>query len=192
MKLEKAFSIILLLLFTFLACFVYAAPSTTSNLRHKSKVMLIINNTAHSKHDKKLNEIMDNELHKKIDVLYREESAEKFLTNFSGKDTSKLTLDEFLENVNGCQSDYVVYTELKKLDKSTNYNFIYHGKKVTATFYVRIVDVKNKKELYSTEFHLTAEDSTDYYFVGSGSVSKKALKSVLFRAGEAISTYLPL
>ena len=37
-----------------------------------------------------------------------------------------------------------------------------------------------------------AEDSTDYFFIGSGSVAQKALDAILFRAGEAISVKLPL
>lgn len=161
-------------------------------VRQKSTVMLIINNIADSKHNDALNEIMFEELHKKIDVLYKEEPADEYTEEFLHKDNSVLSAEDMCKKIESCKSDYLIYAELKELNKTTNFNFVYHGKEIAATFYIAILDIKNHKYLYRSEYTLVAEDSTDYFFVGSGSVSKKALKKVLFRAGEAISAHLPL
>lgn len=180
----------------FIICFCFMqnveANSYNSNIRQKSTVMLIVNNIADSKHNDALNKIMYEELHQKIDVLYKEESADKYIGLFLNKDNSVLTAEDMYKKVNDCKSDYLIYAELKELNKKTNFNFVYHGKEIAATFYIAILDIKNCRYLYKSEYTLAAEDSTDYFFVGSGSVSKKALKKVLFRAGEAISTHLPL
>ena len=63
---------------------------------------------------------------------------------------------------------------------------------MTASLVLRIMDVKNSKELYHSKYAIESKDTTDYWFIGNGSVAKKALDSVLFRAGEAISVHLPL
>ena len=155
-------------------------------------MLLIINNIANSKHDKALNQLMHEKLQAKLDVIYRQEDSTPYLKNFVGQENSVLPIDELLQKASDSKSDYLVYAELKKIDKDTNFNLIYHGKEVNITFCIRIIDIKNKQELYSSEYSLGAKDSTDYFFVGSSSVAKKALEKVLFRAGEAISTYLPL
>lgn len=94
--------------------------------------------------------------------------------------------------VDGCGADYFVYTELQPITKETHFNFIYFDKNVETGLVLRIVDLKNDKELYNKKYLMKAEDSTDYFFIGSGSVAQKALDAILFRAGEAISVKLPL
>lgn len=168
------------------------ANNIKNQSREKSQVLLIINNIAHSKHDKVLNKLMNERLQEKIEVIYRQENNKPYFDSFIGQENSILSLDEILEKVKKSKSDYLVYAELKQINKDTDFNLIYHGKEVSVTFYLRIVDIKNRKDLYSSEYSLMAKDSTDYFFVGSSSVAKKALEKVLFRAGEAISTYLPL
>lgn len=175
-----------------LGCSTVFANVSVSNTRQKSQVLLIINNIANSKHDKALNQLMHEKLQAKLDVIYRQEDSTPYLKNFVGQENSVLPIDELLQKASDSKSDYLVYAELKKIDKDTNFNLIYHGKEVNITFCIRIIDIKNKQELYSSEYSLGAKDSTDYFFVGSSSVAKKALEKVLFRAGEAISTYLPL
>lgn len=160
--------------------------------RQKSTVLLIINNMANSKHDKKLTEIIKEALHKKIDNLYQQENVALFSKNFLGADNSQLSVQDIISKIEGTSSDYLIYAELKSLRNDTEYNIIYYTKKITLTFFIRIVDVKNKKDLYYDDFQITATDTTDYFFVGSGSVAKKALDGVLFKAGEIISCYLPL
>lgn len=170
---------------------VFAADYTQPE-RAKSTVLLVINNMARSKHDVKLNKIMDEELHKKIDGIYKEESSEQLRWHFLGRDCSNLREDQIAAKLSKSKSDYLIYAQLNGLDKKTKYNLIYHGKKVIASFYIRLYDIKRGKDLYFTEYQLAAEDTTDYFFIGSGSVSRKALHSVLFRAGEVISAHLPL
>ena len=170
-------------------CSICLANTTT---RDKSQVLLIINNISESKYSKALNKMMDEELHKKINGIYEEKSAEKFLNNFKNTAACKIPLQSILSKIDGSSSDYLIYAELKPFNKNTEFNFVYYDKEITATFAIRIIDIKNKKELYKSEYSLTAKDSTDYFFIGSGSVSKKALEKVLYRAGEAISVYLPL
>lgn len=185
---KTSFLLFVLLSFTFIA----ANLNNCFAERQKSTVLLLINNTAHSKHDKKLNTLMLETLHKKIDVIYHEENPGKFVENFYGKEQSKLSLDEMLAKLSGSTADYLVYVELKALDKDSDFNLIYYSKEVTATLFVRLIDMKNEKELYRDEFTMTSKDTTDYFFIGSGSVSKKALNSALFKAGEIISCHLPL
>ncbi len=188
---KLAVLVALSIIFT-LGCSTVFANASASNTRQKSQVLLIINNIANSKHDKALNQLMHEKLQAKLDVIYRQEDSTPYLKNFVGQEISVLPIDELLQKVSDSKSDYLVYAELKKIDKDTNFNLIYHGKEVNITFCIRIIDIKNKQELYSSEYSLGAKDSTDYFFVGSSSVAKKALEKVLFRAGEAISTYLPL
>ncbi len=190
----KKYLICSILLLILGCCFVHDVYAGTynSNVRQKSTVMLIINNIADSKHNDALNKIMYEELHKKIDVIYKEEDSNAYVKEFLNKDNSILSAEDMCRKIGTCKSDYLIYAELKELNKTTNFNFVYHGKKIAATFYIAIVDIENRSYLYNSEYTLTAEDSTDYFFVGSGSVSKKALKKVLFRAGEAISAHLPL
>lgn len=188
---KLAILVALSIIFT-LGCSTVFANASASNTRQKSQVLLIINNIANSKHDKALNQLMHEKLQAKLDVIYRQEDSTPYLKNFVGQENSVLPVDKLLQKVSDSKSDYLVYAELKKIDKDTNFNLIYHGKEVNITFCIRIIDIKNKQELYSSEYSLGAKDSTDYFFVGSSSVAKKALEKVLFRAGEAISTYLPL
>ena len=183
--------LIIALLFVFNCSYVFA-NTHNAQLRTKSQVLLIINNIAHSKHDKALNQLMNEKLQEKIDVIYRQEDSTPYIKNLVGQENAKLTVEEIINKIAGSKSNYLIYAELKHIDKDTNFNLIYHGKEVEVTFYLRIVDIKNKKDLYASEYSLKAEDDTDYFFVGSGSVAKKALEKVLFRAGEAISVYLPL
>lgn len=193
LKNKKIFKFIAVL--TLIGCYLFNIIGNCyayNDAREKSKVLILINNIANTKHDKALNEIMYKELHKKIDGIYFEEDNQKYLKSIEGKDNSQLTVTEMLEKINDSDSDYLIYAELKRIDKKSDFNFVYYDKEVTATFCLRIIDIKNKKELYSSEYSMTAEDSTDYFFIGSASVAKKAIKKVMFKAGEAISVYLPL
>lgn len=186
-KLKKILIIIISVIFLLDSSLVFA-----DNIRTKSKVLVIINNIANTKNDKALNKIMDDEIHKKIKEIYIEEDNEKYVREFQGHSNSMLNLNEILDKIKTSDSDYFIYAELKAIDKESNFNFVYYDKEVTATFYIRILDIKNRTELYASEYSIMAQDSTDYFFIGSASVAKKALQKVMFRAGEAISTYLPL
>lgn len=186
----KIFLVVSILMYVFAECPNLLEAAIQKN--QKSTVLLIINNIAKSKHDQRLNEIMQEGLQKKIDRLYYEEDAKTFLSEFAGRDNSELTVEDMLKKIIGSKADYLIYAELKPFSQQSEFNFIYHHKEVTATFLLRIIDVQKKQELYSSIYSITAKDSTDYLFIGSGSVSRKAIHSVLFRAGEAISAHLPL
>ena len=146
------------------ACEAEAAKS----LRQKSSVLLVFNNIAGTRYDEKLTQIALEKLQKKASFA------------------------ELTAQVDGCGADYFVYTELQPITKETHFNFIYFDKNVETGLVLRIVDLKNDKELYNKKYLIKAEDSTDYFFIGSGSVAQKALDAILFRAGEAISVKLPL
>jgi len=150
------------------ACEAEAAKS----LRQKSSVLLVFNNIA--------------------GTLYLEIDAEPYGENFKEKSFEKASFAELTAQVDGCGADYFVYTELQPITKETHFNFIYFDKNVETGLVLRIVDLKNDKELYNKKYLIKAEDSTDYFFIGSGSVAQKALDAILFRAGEAISVKLPL
>ena len=170
------------------ACEAEAAKS----LRQKSSVLLVFNNIAGTRYDEKLTQIALEKLQKKIEGIYLEIDAEAYGENFKEKSFEKASFAELTAQVDGCGADYFVYTELQPITKETHFNFIYFDKNVETGLVLRIVDLKNDKELYNKKYLIKAEDSTDYFFIGSGSVAQKALDAILFRAGEAISVKLPL
>ena len=170
------------------ACEAEAAKS----LRQKSSVLLVFNNIAGTRYDEKLTQIALEKLQKKIEGIYLEIDAEPYGENFKEKAFEKASFAELTAQVDGCGADYFVYTELQPITKETHFNFIYFDKNVETGLVLRIVDLKNDKELYNKKYLIKAEDSTDYFFIGSGSVAQKALDAILFRAGEAISVKLPL
>ena len=170
------------------ACEAEAAKS----LRQKSSVLLVFNNIAGTRYDEKLTQIALEKLQKKIEGIYLEIDAEPSGENFKEKSFEKASFAELTAQVDGCGADYFVYTELQPITKETHFNFIYFDKNVETGLVLRIVDLKNDKELYNKKYVMKAEDSTDYFFIGSGSVAQKALDAILFRAGEAISVKLPL
>ena len=180
------------LLMLFGLVFTATTAQATQSERSKSTVLLVINNIAHSKHDAKLNAIMDEELHKKINGVYKEEASELLKWQFLGRDCSHLNENQVAAKLAKSKADFLIYAQLNGLNKKTKYNVIYRGKKVAASFFIRLFDIKKGKDIYSTEYKLIAEDTTDHFFVGSGSVSRMALRKVMFRAGEVISTRLPL
>ena len=151
------------------ACEAEAAKS----LRQKSSVLLVFNNIAGTRYDEKLTQIALEKLQKKIEGIYLEIDAEPYGENFKEKSFEKASFAELTAQVDGCGADYFV-------------------KNVETGLVLRIVDLKNDKELYNKKYLIKAEDSTDYFFIGSGSVAQKALDAILFRAGEAISVKLPL
>jgi len=162
------------------------------NLRQRHNVMLIVNNIAHTGYDEKLTKIIDERLHKKIDGIYNEVVSNDYLPKFVGQSRENVSIQEVLELIKNSSADYLVYTELQPFDSNANYNLVYYDKAMTASFVIRIIDVKNSKELYHDKYIMKAKDTTDYWFIGGGSVAKMALDSVLFKAGEAISIHLPL
>ena len=170
------------------ACEAEAAKS----LRQKSSVLLVFNNIAGTRYDEKLTQIALEKLQKKIEGIYLEIDVEPYGENFKEKSFEKASFAELTAQVDGCGADYFVYTELQPITKETHFNFIYFDKNVETGLVLRIVDLKNDKELYNKKYLIKAEDSTDYFFIGSGSVAQKALDAILFRAGEAISVKLPL
>ena len=159
----------------------------------------MFNNIAGTRYDEKLTQIALEKLQKKIEGIYLEIDAEPYGENFKEKSFEKASFAELTAQVDGCGADYFVYTELQPITKETHFNFIYpddykkyFDKNVETGLVLRIVDLKNDKELYNKKYLIKAEDSTDYFFIGSGSVAQKALDAILFRAGEAISVKLPL
>lgn len=166
--------------------------NATETMRKHSSVMLVINNIANTKYDDKLTKMMDESLHKKIDGIYNEMDSADYLTKFAGHSNENATAQDMLDLIKDSGTDYFVYAELQPFVKKSNFNLVYYDKAMTASFVLRIIDIKNCKELYNNKYSIESKDSTDYWFIGSGSVAKKALDSVLFRAGEAISVHLPL
>lgn len=55
-----------------------------------------------------------------------------------------------LAKLSGSTADYLVYVELKALDKDSDFNLIYYSKEVTATLFVRLIDMKNEKNFTVT------------------------------------------
>ena len=191
MRKRVIFSILLLFMLVNLQVSQNYANATETMRRHSS-VMLVINNIANTKYDDKLTKMMDESLHKKIDGIYNEMDSADYLTKFAGHSNENATAQDMLDLIKDSGTDYFVYAELQPFVKKSNFNLVYYDKAMTASFVLRIIDIKNCKELYNNKYSIESKDSTDYWFIGSGSVAKKALDSVLFRAGEAISVHLPL
>ena len=191
MKIKVIFSIMSILM---LVCLQSPQKMVNANekMRQRSSVMLIINNIAHTTYDEKLTKIMDESLHKKIDGIYNEVDASDRFMKVSGHSNENVSTQDMLDIVKDSGADYFIYTELQPFVKTENYNLVYYDKSMTASLVLRIMDVKNSKELYHSKYAIESKDTTDYWFIGNGSVAKKALDSVLFRAGEAISVHLPL
>lgn len=191
MKIKVIFSIMSILM---LVCLQSPQKMVNANekMRQRSSVMLIINNIAHTTYDEKLTKIMDESLHKKIDGIYNEVDAADRFMKVSGHSNENISTQDMLDIVKDSGADYFIYTELQPFVKTENYNLVYYDKSMTASLVLRIMDVKNSKELYHSKYAIESKDTTDYWFIGNGSVAKKALDSVLFRAGEAISVHLPL
>ena len=191
MKIKVIFSIMSILM---LVCLQSPQKMVNANekMRQRSSVMLIINNIAHTTYDEKLTKIMDESLHKKIDGIYNEIDAVDHFMKVSGHSNENASTQDMLDIVKDSGTDYFIYTELQPFVKTENYNLVYYDKSMTASLVLRIMDVKNSKELYHSKYAIESKDTTDYWFIGNGSVAKKALDSVLFRAGEAISVHLPL
>ena len=191
MKIKVIFSIMSILM---LVCLQSPQKMVNANekMRQRSSVMLIINNIAHTTYDEKLTKIMDESLHKKIDGIYNEVDAADRFMKVSGHSNENVSTQDMLDIVKDSGADYFIYTELQPFVKTENYNLVYYDKSMTASLVLRIMDVKNSKELYHSKYAIESKDTTDYWFIGNGSVAKKALDSVLFRAGEAISVHLPL
>ena len=176
-------------------CIFLLRPAKLKRLKacdRKAACFLVFNNIAGTRYDEKLTQIALEKLQKKIEGIYLEIDAEPYGENFKEKSFEKASFAELTAQVDGCGADYFVYTELQPITKETHFNFIYFDKNVETGLVLRIVDLKNDKELYNKKYLIKAEDSTDYFFIGSGSVAQKALDAILFRAGEAISVKLPL
>jgi len=191
MKIKVVFSIILILMLFNLQVSQNLATAN-GKMRQRSSVILIINNIAHTNYDQKLTKIMDESLHKKIDGIYNEADGADYLAKFSGHSNENSSTKDMLDIVRDSSVDYFIYTELQPFVKKENYNLIYYDKSMIASVVLRIMDVKNGKELYHNKYSIESTDTTDYWFIGNGSVAKKALDSALFRTGEAISVHLPL
>ncbi|MCD8359289.1 MAG: hypothetical protein LUC29_00225 [Acidaminococcaceae bacterium] len=185
---KRIFVCLLLMLLVFTVSSADAARA----LRQKSSVVLVFNNIAATRYDDKLTVLAVEKLRKKLDGIYIEIEAEPYLKNFQGKSFENKDFAEITEQVQGCSADYFVYAELQPFRKETHFDLVYYDKNMKAALVLRILDLKNMRELYNKKYVMKAEDSTDYFFIGSGSVAKKALEAVLFRAGEAISVKLPL
>ena len=172
------------------ACEAEAAKS----LRQKSSVLLVFNNIAGTRYDEKLTQIALEKLQKKIEGIYLEIDAEPYGENFKEKSFEKASFAELTAQVDGCCGQIILFIPkaAAHYKTQTHFNFIYFDKNVETGLVLRIVDLKNDKELYNKKYLIKAEDSTDYFFIGSGSVAQKALDAILFRAGEAISVKLPL
>lgn len=179
-----------LLLFTLLL--LTCSGEAARAVRQKSSVVLVFNNIAATRYDDKLSAMALERLQKKLEGIYIEIDAEPYVEDFKDKSFEKAAISELMTKVEGSGADYFVYAELQPFVRSESADLIYYNKGMEAALVLRIVDLKNAKELYNKKYVMKAEDSTDYFFIGSGSVAKKALDSVLFRAGEAISINLPL
>ena len=151
------------------ACEAEAAKS----LRQKSSVLLVFNNIAGTRYDEKLTQIALEKLQKKIEGIYLEIDAEPYGENFKEKSFEKASFAELTAQVDGCGQIILFIPSCSLLQKKHNFNFIYFDKNVETGLVLRIVDLKNDKELYNKKYLIKAEDSTDYFFIGSGSVAQK-------------------
>ena len=147
---DKRLMGVFLMIFVFFtaACEAEAAKS----LRQKSSVLLVFNNIAGTRYDEKLTQIALEKLQKKIEGIYLEIDAEPYGENFKEKSFEKASFAELTAQVDGCGADYFVYTELQPITKETHFNFIYFDKNVETGLVLRIVDLKNDKELYNKKY----------------------------------------
>lgn len=129
---------------------------------------------------------------RKVDGLYQvldETLYGKELIQGSSYDKD---IEQLLTEAGKIPGDYLVYVELLPFKQAEGFNVIWHRKKMTATMGLRIVDLKQRQEIFKEKYMGVREDETDYFFVGSSSMALKSLKGVLFTVGEAISVHLPL
>lgn len=166
--------------------------ANADNLRKKSSVLVIFNNQSGKRYNASLNEIAEKELNKKVEGLYIEIDSETFKPAFEKSTHESDDVASLSHIIKDSGSKYFVYVELLPYTGTEDYNLIYHNKQMTANAILRIIDVQNEKELFNKRYSMTAKDSTDYYFIGNPSMARKALKSLMFRVGEAISVNLPL
>lgn len=160
--------------------------------REQSSVLLIFNNQSGKRYNDKLDAIAEAELNKKINGIYIQIDPSAYRSAFSGRSFETEAPSAMQNLVQDSKADYFVYTELLPYTSKENFDLIYHRKSMTATMVLRIFSLKEAKELFSAKYALANKDDTDHWFVGNPSVAKKALQTVLFKVGQAISVNLPL
>lgn len=172
----------------------YIIPNSvcTASPKEKSSVILIYNNQAKKYYNEKLDAIAIEELNKKIIGIYNIIDNSKYQIKFKEKSYFEDSIETINDLVKDCNAKYVIYTELMPYSDTSNFDLIWHTKKMTATMGLRIIDLHNHSEIFKERYSLEVSDQTDYFFIGNPSMAKKSLKAVLFKVGEAISVYLPL
>ncbi len=171
-----------------------AAPVAAAE-RQKASVAVVFINNARTTYDDELNAKINAWFGTKVDGIYKVVAGEPFKTKMEKLGLATISESEkadLLTVFEGEDIDYAVLAELQPFIRKQRLTFFIYGKDMTATMYLKILDLRNGKYLYNGKFIVRARDSTEAGLIGNKSVAFKALDSVFIEMGEVISFRLPL
>lgn len=192
-RLQLSRAICLVLLATLFASL--AAAPLSAQERQKASVAVVFVNNARTTYDDEVTAKVDKWLGSKVDGLYKVIPGEPFVSKLqkAGLATiSESERDDLLGVFTDEDIDYAILAELQPFIRKERFTVFSYGKDMTATMFLKILDLRNGKYLYNGKFIVRARDSTEAGLIGNKSVAFQALDSVFIQMGEVISVRLPL
>lgn len=171
-----------------------AAPALAAG-RQKASVAVVFINNAKTTYDDELTAKVTAWLGTKVDGLYNVVPGEPFRSKMAKLGLATIGESEradLLAIFAGEDIDYAVLAELAPFIRKERFTVFIYGKDMTATMYLKMLDLRNGKYLSNGKFIVRARDSTEAGLIGNKSVALKALDSVFIEMGEVISFRLPL
>lgn len=163
--------------------------------RPKASVSVLFINNAKTTYDDELTKKITDFLSQKVDGIYLVKSGQPFLQELNQRGIHDLVQVEKLDIAELFRQDpvdYVICADLQPFIRKEKITVFTYGKDMTATFYLKIVDIPNNKYLYNGKFIIKASDSTTDWLIGNKSVAHMAIDKILIEIGEVISFRLPL
>ena len=175
-----------------LVLIVFVGTAQYVQARQKSSVLVVFNDQSGRDSGERLRKIAHDSLYRKVDGLYNVVESKPYEEKLNTTSHMEDTIAILHESVKDSNADYFVYVELMPFQQAEGYDLIWHSKKMTANLGLKILNLKDGKELFQETYSVEKEDDTDFWIVGSPSMARKSLKGALFTVGEAISVHLPL
>lgn len=163
--------------------------------RQKASAAVVFLNNAKTTYDDELTAKVNTWLGTKVDGLYNVVPGDPFKSKMAKLGLATISEGEradLLEVFAGEDIDYAVVAELAPFIRKERFTVFIYGKDMTATMFLKMLDLRNGKYLYNGKFIVRARDSTEAGLIGNKSVAFKALDSVFIEMGEVISFRLPL